>query len=122
MRAESNTKQPKRKRRTLRILLILILILLISIAAAAAYSYKSTKESLDISFTDKTPVVEAGGEYAAMSYVKGSVGDVEPSEEYLDADEPGEKELVYTVSEPVLGGITTVSEDYSLTYEVVDTV
>lgn len=122
MRAGREIQKPKRNYRTFRILLVLILVLIIAIAGAAAYSYKSAKDSLDISFTEKTPQVEAGGEYAAMDFVKDSEGEVTPSGEFLSADKTGSKEIVYTVSKPVLGGLMTASEDYTLTYNVVDTV
>ena len=122
MRAGREIQQPKRNYRTFKILLLLILVLIIAIAAAAAYSYKSAKDSLDISFTEKSPSVEAGGEYEAMDFVKGSEGSVTPSVKYLDADNTGSKELVYTVTKPVLGGLMTASEDYTLAYDVVDTV
>ena len=91
MRAGREIQQPKRNYRTFKILLILILVLIIAIAAAAAYSYKSAKDSLDISFTEKTPQVEAGGEYAAMDFVKDSEGEVAPSAEFLNAEKTGSK-------------------------------
>ena len=122
MRAGREIQQPKRNYRTFRILLILILVLIIAIAAAVAYSYKSAKDSLDINFTEKTPEVEAGGEYAAMDFVRDSEGEVEPSGEFLNADKTGSNTIVYTVSKPVLGGLMTASEDYTLTYKVVDTI
>ena len=88
MRAGREIQQPKRNYRTFKMLLIFILVLIIAIAAAAAYSYKSAKDSLDISFTEKTPQLEAGGEYAAMDFVKDSEGEVVPSAEFLNAVQP----------------------------------
>ena len=100
----------------------MILVLIIAIAAAAAYSYKSAKDSLDISFTEKTPVVEAGGKIAAMSFVQDSEGEVKPAREFLYTAATGTRDIKFTVSKPVLGGLMTASETSTLTYTVVDTV
>lgn len=122
MRAGRETTQNRRNYKTFRRLLFLILILIIAIAAAAAYSYKSTKDSLDISFTEKAPAVEAGSKISSMSFVQDSEGEVKPSREFLYTSATGTRDMKYTVSKPVLGGLVTASETRTLSYTVQDTV
>ena len=123
-RQEKYTQQGYRRKgghRTAKVLLLLILILLILTASLVGWSYKSTKESLAVSFTDKAPEVEVGGDYASMDYVRSSVGEVTASEEYLDADTTGDREITYTVTEPMYGGLLNPSAEFTLPYTVVDT-
>ena len=108
-------------RRTAKLLLLLILLLLILAAALVGWSYKRTRDSLMVSFTDRAPEVEVGGDYAAMDYVGSSVGEVTASSEYLDADTTGDREITYTVTEPMYGGLLNPTEEFTLTYTVVDT-
>ena len=122
MRSGRETTHIRRNYRTFKLLLLLILVLIIAIAAAAAYSYKSAKDSLDISFTEKTPAVEAGSKVKAMSFVESSEGEVKPAREYLYTAATGTRELKFKVSKPVLGGIMTASETRTLSYTVTDTV
>lgn len=118
------TQKNKRNksRKPLRNLLLMILVLAVAIAATVTYSYKSAKASLDVSFTDEEPTVEVGGEYAAMSFVSNSVGDVEASAELLDADTVGSKSITYTVTKPLYGGLLNPSTEFTMAYDVVDSV
>ena len=123
MRTGRQTEQPRKsKGRTLRILLVLILFLIVAIAGAVLYYYNSTLDSLYVSFTEEAPSVEFGGDYPAMDYVSGSEGIVSPAEDSLEADTLGSEALVYTVSQPLFGGLLTPTRDFTLTYTVVDTV
>lgn len=114
-------QKPKRRRSMAKVLLLLILLLLIVIASMVGWSYKTTKDSLAVRFTDPSPEVEVGGDYASMDYVSSSVGDVEVSEQYLDAETPGDRELTFTVSEAMYGGLLNPSAEFTLAYTVVDT-
>ena len=109
------------RNKTLRILCVLILITAAAIVGSTAYSYHRTENSLSVVFTDKSPRVEVGGEYKAMDYVAESFGKVTASAKYLDADTIGSKQLVYTVEQPVLGGLLTPEKQFTLTYTVIDT-
>lgn len=112
--------KPKKKNRTLRIVLVLIVLLIAAIAASVAYSYKTAKDSISLSLSDAGTAVEFGEKHAATEYVLSSEGEVTPESEYLDTDSLGDKELVYTVSKPVLGGLLRPSGEYTLSYSVVD--
>ena len=70
-------RKPKRRRSMAKVLFLLILLLLIVIASMVGWSYKTTTDSLAVRFTDPSPEVEVGGDYASMDYVSSSVGDVE---------------------------------------------
>ena len=115
------TKSKNKTNRVIRNLLLLILFLIIAIAAALAYSYKSAKDSLSVTFTDDTPVIEVGGDYRAMDYIRESEGEVTPASAMLDADTTGDKTIVYTVTKPIFGGLLVPEQDFTLNYEVVDT-
>lgn len=114
--------KPKKKRSPLKILLILIIVLAAATGGGTAYMYKSTKDSLDLKFTEETPSVEFGGDYSSGDYVRESSGDVAPAAASLDTDSLGEKTLSYTVSKPILGGLFTPSKEFTLSYTVKDTV
>ena len=97
--------KPKKKGKALKIVLAAIILLLAAIAGLAAYSYKTAKESIALNLTDNDFTVEFGEEHAASDYVSSAEGDVTPSAEFLDTGNTGDKELIYTVSKPVLGGL-----------------
>lgn len=120
MRAGREEKKPARKKRTLKLLLLLIGALIIAIAALSAWLYKSAEDSLNVSFTDDSPSVEVGGNYASMDYVKSSEGDIAASANTLEADTTGEKTITYTASKSVLGGLMKPEKEFTLTYTVVD--
>lgn len=123
MRTDRYTQDPpERKRGILRPLLILSLILAAAIAGTGYYMYKTTSDSLEVSFTDDPLKVEVGGTYRSLDYVSSHVGSVTVSDKYLDADTVGDKTIVYTASEPVFGGLLNPEKDFTLNYSVVDTV
>ncbi len=122
MRAGQNkTASRHRKHRALKVLLILILILAAAISAIVVYSYKAAEKSLYISFTDNTSDLAVGGKYPAMDFVADSEGDVSPAAEYLDTDTIGDKELQYTVSKSLYGGLMKTEKQFTLNYSAVDT-
>ena len=120
-RAERNAQNEK-KSSTPKVLLILILLLVIVIAGAVFYMYKNTEKSLSLSFTENDLSIEFGEERSAMDLVADSDGDVSPSSELLDTSSLGDSELVYTVSKPVLGGLLRPSKEFTLSYNVIDSV
>ena len=124
MRTERNEQKPNKKksRRALKVLLVLILILAAAIAGTVYYTYRSTMDSLAVNFTKEHPAVEAGGSYASMDYVADSVGEVTVDNEFLEADTIGDKALVYTVTQPLFGGLLNPSKEFTLSYSVVDTI
>ncbi|MBQ6456875.1 MAG: DUF5011 domain-containing protein [Mogibacterium sp.] len=124
MRATEHRTQPDKRKQhgRLRILLILIFLLAAACAALTAYSYKSAKDSLSLNFTDTDPAVEFGGEYRASAFIADAVGEVSSQAKFLDTDTLGEKELTYTVTAPVLGGLLNPEKDFTLSYTVTDTV
>ena len=115
-------KKKKKKRGPLKALLILILLLTSSIAGVTAYSYKTAYDSLSVTFTEESPVLEFGEEQSSMSFVKDSCGEIAPEQNYLDTSVLGEAEIVYTAEKPVLGGILKPSKEFNLSYSVVDSV
>ncbi len=107
--------------RTLRLLIAVILLLTFAIVAISVVSYRRTKDSLTLEFTDPAPEVEYGEEYKAIDFVAESNGDVKPSAKTLDTATLGSKEIVYTVSKRMYGGMMHPSRDFMMEYEVVDT-
>ena len=83
--------------------------------------YKSAKDSISLSLSHNDFEVEYGGKLAAMDYVTDANGEVAPSEEMLDTSSLGDKETVFTVTKPVLGGLLKPSGEYVMRYTVVDT-
>ena len=125
MRSDRYKEEPvkkKKKHSTLKVLLILILLLAAAAAGVTGYSYLKAYNSLAVEFTDENLKVEFGGEYPAMDYVKTSGGEVTPAAAYLDSESTGAKELVYTAAQPVLGGLLTPTKEFTLNYEVTDSV
>ena len=100
---------------------MVIVIIVIAAAGFAAYKYKSAKDSISLDLKDNDFNVEFGSDLAAADYVADSNGDVSPSRKTLDTSSLGEKEIVYTVTKPVLGGFLKPSGEYVMHYTVVDT-
>lgn len=119
---EPLTEKKKTKRGPLKALLVFILLLAAAIAGTTAWFYYSAYESLDVDFTEKSPVLEFGEDHAAMSYVKASTGDVTADMVYIDTSVTGEGQITFTAEKPVLGGILTPSKEFVLKYSVVDSV
>ena len=124
MRSDRYKDEPvvkkKKKRGPLKVLLILILILAAAIAGSTAYFYKTAYDSLSVTFTEDTPVLEFGDNRASMSFVKESNGDIFPESEYLDAESVGSREITYTVTKPLFGGILSPSKEFTMKYTVTD--
>ena len=124
MRSDRYKDEPvvkkKKKRGPLKVLLILILILAAAIAGSTAYFYKTAYDSLSVTFTEDTPVLEFGDNRASMSFVKESNGDIFPESEYLDAESVGSREITYTVTKPLFGGILSPSKEFTMKYTVKD--
>ena len=76
----------KKKRGPLKGLLILILILAAAIAGSTAYFYKTAYDSLSVTFTGESPVVEFGASCPSMNYVKESSGEI-----YADSESEARK-------------------------------
>lgn len=115
-------KKLKKKRGPLKALLVFILLLAAAIAGTTAYFYYDAYNSLALTFTEDSPVLEIGEEYAAMSYVKASEGEITADTDSLDTSFTGEGQVTFTAEKPVLGGILTPSKEYVLNYRVVDSV
>lgn len=124
MRSDRYKEEPpkKKKSKALLIVLIVIVLLLAAIGGMAAYSYKTAKDSISLTLTDNDFKVEFGEKHATMDYVAEAEGEVTPSAKALDTSSIGDKEIVYTVVKPVLGGLLKPSGEYTLRYSVVDTV
>ena len=122
-RAERNSGsyEKSNKSSTVKVLLLVMLALAVAAAGVAAYMYKSAKDSISLDLSNNDFTIEFGENSKAMDYVSGANGDVTASEEMLDTSSLGEKELVYTVTKPVLGGLLRPSEKYVMSYTVVDT-
>ena len=122
-RAERNSEAYEKTNKSSadKVLLLLILVLVIAVSGALAYMYKSAKDSISLTLSHNGFDIEFGEESAAMDYVADANGEVTASEEMLDTSSLGEKELVYTVTKPVLGGLMKPSGEYTLDYTVVDT-
>lgn len=127
MRSDRYKEEPvdvkkKQKRGPLRALLVFILLLAAAIAGTTAYSYYNAYNSLDVDFTEKSPVLEFGESYPAMDYVKRAVGDITADADVIDTSVTGEGQVTFTVEKSVLGGLFNPSKDYILNYSVVDSV
>ncbi len=123
MRSDRYKDEPvkKKKRGILKPLLITILLLAAAVGAATAYFYKTAYDSLALTFTEESPVIDFGEERRSMDYVKESGGEITPASEYLKTDETGKLQMKYTAEQPVLGGLLTPSKEFTLSYTVVDT-
>ena len=119
---ETATKKTRKKRGPLKALLILILILIAAIAGTTAYVYKSAYDSLLITFTDESPVVEFGETAPSMQYVKEANGEVSAGAEFLTTDQTGSGEVVYTVTKPLFGGLLNPSKEFKMSYAVNDSI
>ena len=95
MRSDRYKEEPvvkkKKKQGMLKAMLILILILAAAIAGSVAYFYKTAYDSLSITFTEDSPVLEFGESAPSMSYVKESAGDIYPEYDSLDTESVGNK-------------------------------
>ena len=122
-RSERNAQSNKSsdKSSTKKVLLLVVAVLVIAAAGAAAYKYKSAKDSISLDLKDNGFSVEFGDKVAAMDYVADASGEVKPSRKTLDTNSLGEKEIVYTVTKPVLGGLLKPHGEYTMSYAVVDT-
>ena len=100
---------------------MVIVIIVLAAAGAVAYLYKSAKDSISLDLKDNDFKVEFGSNLKAADYVADANGKVTPSEKMLDTSSLGEKEIVYTVTKPVLGGLLKPSGEYAMHYTVVDT-
>ena len=100
---------------------MVIVIIVLAAAGAVAYLYKSAKDSISLDLKDNDFKVEFGSDLKAADYVADANGKVTPSEKMLDTSSLGEKEIVYTVTKPVLGGLLKPSGEYAMHYTVVDT-
>jgi len=100
---------------------LVIVIIVLAAAGAVAYLYKSAKDSISLDLKDNDFKVEFGSDLKAADYVADANGTVTPSEKMLDTSSLGEKEIVYTVTKPVLGGLLKPSGEYAMHYTVVDT-
>ena len=93
MRSDRYKDEPevkkKKKRGPLKVLLLLILILAAAIAGTTAYFYKTAYDSLSVTFTEDSPVLEFGESCSSMSLVKESVGEITPESDFLNTEEVG---------------------------------
>ena len=117
---EMQRKPKMKKRRALKLLLLFIFLLLVAIPATLYYSYKSTLDSLAVSFSDSSPTVEIGEDHASMDYIEDSVGEIEASSEYLDTETAGDKVLVFTASKSMFGGLLNPFKRFRFKYTVKD--
>ena len=122
MRTDRYKEQPKKKRsRTaLKVLLVLLLLLLIAVPASVYYMYRTAEDSLAITFKENNAKFEIGENVASSALIASSEGDVKASEKALDTDTIGEKEVKYTVSKSLLGGLLKPRKRFSLRYTVED--
>ena len=112
----------KKKRGPLKGLLILILILAAAIAGSTAYFYKTAYDSLSVTFTGESPVVEFGASCPSMNYVKESSGEIYADSEYLDTETVGNSEIVYTATKSLFGGILKPEKKFTMNYTVSDSI
>ncbi len=120
---EAETKVKKKKKRgPLKALLLLILILIAAIAGTTAYVYKTAYDSLSVTFTEESPVVEFGESAPSMQYVKEAEGEISAGADYLTTDQTGSGEVVYTVTKPLFGGLMNPSKEFKMTYTVTDSI
>ena len=126
MRSDRYKDEPvfkkKKKYGHLKALLILIIVLAAAIAGTTAYVYKTAYDSLMVTFTEESPVVEFGESHLSMDYVKESGGDVYPEADYLNTEVTGKAEMKFTAEKPLFGGLLTPSKEFTLSYAVVDSV
>ena len=105
MRSDRYKDEPvfkkKKKRGPLKALLILILVLAAAIAGTTAYVYKSAYDSLAVTFTDESPVVEFGESHNSMEYVSESGGEVYPEGDYLNTEATGPAEMRFSAEKPL---------------------
>ena len=126
MRSDRYKDEPvvrkKKKRGPLKALLILILVLAAAIAGTTAYVYKTAYDSLAVTFTEETPVVEFGESHNAMEYVSESGGEVYPETDYLATEATGPAKIRFTAEKPLFGGLLTPAKEFTLSYMVVDSI
>ena len=116
-----NTYSENSKSSTKKVLLLIIAVIALAAAAFAAYSYRSAKRSISLDLKDNGFSVEYGNKIAAADYVADASGDVTSSRKTLDTSSLGEKEMIYTVTKPVLGGLLKARGEYVMSYTVADT-
>ena len=119
---EPAVEKKKKKRGPLKGLIILIFILIAAIAGTTAYVYKSTYDSLSVTFTEEAPVLEFGESCPSMQYVKDSYGDIEPGSDYLETGKIGSGEIVYKASESLFGGLLKPEKEFRMPYTVKDSI
>ena len=126
MRSDRYKDEPvfkkKKKHGPLKALLILILLLAAAIAGTTAYVYKTAYDSLAVTFTEETPVVEFGESHLSMDYVKESGGEVRPADDYLNTEVTGPAEMKFTAEKRLFGGLLTPAKDFTLSYVVADSI
>ena len=122
-RAERNAETyiENKKSSTLKVLLLVIVILALAVAGAVAYIYRNAKDSIALDLSNNGFTVAFGDRLSAMDYVADASGDVTPSEKMLDTASLGDKQIVFTVTKPVLGGLLKPSGEYVMNYSVTDT-
>ena len=122
MRTDRYKEEPKKKksRTALKVLLVLILLLLAAVPATVYYMYRTAEDSLAITFKEKNAKFEIGENVASSALIASSEGDVKASEKELDTDTVGEKEVKYTVSKKLFGGLLTPRKRFSFRYTVED--
>jgi GH25 family lysozyme M1 (1,4-beta-N-acetylmuramidase) len=112
----------KKGKKTLRLLICFIVLMVLVIAVVLWSSYNNTFKSLSVKFTDNSPELEFGDEYDPMDFVSSSTGKVTPSAKKMDTATLGNKEIVYKVTERMYGGLVNPTKEFTLNYEVVDTI
>ena len=100
---------------------MVIVIIALAAAGAAAFLYKKTKDTISLDLSNNGFTVEFGDRLSAMDFVADANGDVTASEKMLDTASVGGKEVIFTVSKPILGGLLKPSGEYVMKYSVVDT-
>ena len=118
----NEVSKPKKKtnRTLLKVLLVFILLLLVAIPATVYYMYRSAEDSLALSFKKENAKFEIGENIASSAMIASSEGDVKASEKVLDTDTAGDKEVKYTVSKSLFGGLLKPEKHFSLHYSVED--
>ncbi len=119
---EPVVEKKEKKHGPLKALLILILVLAAAVAGATAYFYKTSYDSLSVTFTEEAPVLEFGEIYPSMKFVKESNGDISPGADYLESDSVGKKEIVYTATKSLFGGLLNPAKEFRLAYTVTDSI
>lgn len=118
--SQKSIPRQSKKRLTLKILFVLIVLLIFAIAALVAWSYTTTEDSLAVEFTDDNMIVDVGDQYLAMDCIADSSGDVVPAGDFLDTGSTGDKEMVFTVSRALFGGLLNPTREFTMHYSVVD--